>query len=424
MTKDPYPNFARAADSGPVEEQEFLPGVTCWRVVGIEEARALLSDKRVSIDLSRSSSRDALAQLFPVGEAQGVPILGALDPPAHTRVREPVRKALLPSHVEQLRPRVQSFVDDLVAGMRECPQVDLVESFAYPLPVAVICLVLGIPMDDYDQLRSWSEDMIAPPYRRGGLARRQEGTRKVRSYLATLLASRESDGASDRTARPGPAATGLLDTLVQSQDHPGGLDHEEIVSIGAELLLAGHVTTANLIANGMMLLLQDPRQAEVLRTRPDLVPGAVDEVVRYFSPVQHAMRAALEDIEIAGVTIPEGSLIDILLGAANRDGATFTRPNVLDIGRDEGRHVAFGHGIHYCIGAPLARLEGEIALSTLLQRFPDIRLDCAVEDLRWKPGGPLNGLASLPVAPGRYVPAMPSSSDSSPGSAARRGART
>jgi pikromycin synthase len=190
MTKDPYPNFARATGSGPVEEQEFLPGITCWRVVGIEEARAILSDKRVSIDLSRSSSREALALLFPMGESQGVPILGALDPPAHTRIREPVRKALLPSHVEQLRPRVQEIVDGLVAGMRGRPQVDLVDSFAYPLSVAVICLVLGIPMDDYGRLREWSEDMIAPPYRQGGLARRQEGTRQVRSYLADLPAGR------------------------------------------------------------------------------------------------------------------------------------------------------------------------------------------------------------------------------------------
>jgi cytochrome P450 len=391
MIKDPYPNFAQETQMGPVEKTEFLPGIDCWRVIGIEEARALLGDKRLSIDLSKSSCRDELAQVFPMGESQGVPILGALDPPAHTRVREPVRKAFLPGHIERLRSQVQVLVDDLVAEMNGDAEVDLVEEFAYPLPVAVICLVLGIPLDDYGQLRTWSEDMIAPPYRRGGPARRQEGTRNIRFYLAELIAD------TDLGAGPGSEPANLMGRLLRERGGPGEIGHEEIVSIGAELLLAGHVTTANLIANGMLLLLQDPLQADRLRRRPELIPGAVEEIMRYFSPVQHAMRAALEDIEVAGVLIPEGSLVDVLIGAANRDTTAFSRANTLDVGRDEGRHVAFGHGIHYCVGAPLARLEGQIALGTLLRRFPDMRLNCAVEELRWKPGGPLNGLASLPV---------------------------
>jgi cytochrome P450 len=313
-----------------------------------------------------------------------------LDPPDHTRLRRLVTKAFTPRTVERLRPRVQALVDELLDAVVPTGSIELIEDLAYPLPVQVISEMLGVPPADHERFKGWSRDLargldpdfILPP---DVLEQRKRAVEAFSEYFLGLIAERR------RTPRDD-----LLSALVAAEDEGDRLTEPELLSTCTLLLVAGHETTVNLIANGALALLRHPDQLRRLRDDPSVSRSAVEEVLRYDPPVQLTGRVALEDIELDDATVEAGTFALLLLASANRDPAAFPDPDRLDLGRADNHHLAFGFGTHFCLGAPLARLEGEIALTTLVRRCPDLAL--ATNRPRYKENLILRGLEALPLS--------------------------
>jgi cytochrome P450 len=281
-------------------------------------------------------------------------------------------------------------VDRLLDRVTGAGRMDVIEDLAYPLPVTVISELLGVPVDDADQVKTWSRDVaraldaIALPVGPEVLERGRAATRGMVEYFGRL--------ADERRRRPGDD---LLSGLVEAEEAGDRLTERELLATCVLLYVAGHETTVNLVGNGLLALLRHPDEWRRLRRDPARLPGAIEELLRWDGPVQRTGRMAAEDVEIGGVAIPAGTLVLAMLGAANRDPAQFAEPDRLDVTRDEPRHLAFGAGIHYCLGAPLARLEGRVAIGTVLRRFSGLAL--AVERPIWRPSSALRGLETLPV---------------------------
>ena len=315
------------------------------------------------------------------------------DPPDHTRLRALVSKAFTPRVVETLRPHVEAIVERLLDRVADLPRVDVIEALAYPLPVTVISELMGVPPEDNETIKEWSRDVaraldaIALPVGPDVIERGTRATEAIAGYFRAL--------AEERRQRPGPD---LLSGLVEAEEAGDRLSERELLATCLLLYVAGHETTVNLIGNGLLALLRHPEERRRLQADPALLPAAVEELLRYDSPVQRTGRMAADDADIGGVPIPNGTLVLGLVGAANRDPAHFAEPDRLDLGRDQPRHLAFGAGIHYCLGASLARLEAQVAIGALLRRFPAVTL--AVERPAWRPSSTLRGLEALPVALG------------------------
>jgi len=313
------------------------------------------------------------------------------DPPDHGRLRRLVNRAFTARHVERLRPRISAITAGLLDDLPARSEVDLLASFAFPLPITVICELLGIPTSERDDFREWSTTVVsntAIPDVMYAHATAMVG------YFRALLAAKRHEPTDD-----------LLSALITARDSDDSLSEDELVSMAFLLLVAGHETTVNLIASGVLALLLNPRELDRLRADPSLIGGAVEELLRYTAPVSHAtFRCAAEPVEIGGVWIGRGDAVFVALSGANRDPARFGDPEGLNLGRDSSGHLAFGHGIHYCVGAPLARLEAEIAFAALLDRFAGIRLAVPAESLRWRPSTLIHSLEALPV---RLEPASP-----------------
>jgi len=311
------------------------------------------------------------------------------DPPDHTRLRALVSKAFTPAVVEKLRHHIQEIVDGLLDPLEGSGHMDIIRDFAYPLPAIVITEMLGVPAADRDQFKKWSEDIVAFTGG-GGLAlagvadRSQLSLIEASEYFRKALQERRCQPRED-----------LISALVTVEEQGDSLNEEELLAMCVLLFVAGHETTMNLIGNGLLALLQNPGQMQKLRNDWSLIKSAVEEFLRFESPLQRQSRLASEDFEIAGRPIRRGQSVFAMAGAANRDPAQFKDPDVLDVSRKENRHVAFGAGLHFCIGAPLARLEAQIATNTLLHRFPSLRL--SVSDLEWRENMTVRGLKSLPV---------------------------
>ncbi|MFE5207093.1 cytochrome P450 [Streptomyces sp. NPDC056600] len=375
---DPHPVYAELRRKGPVH-RVLLPApdeYETWLVVGHEEARAALADPRLSKDPEKlGSSRFD-------GDPVGKHML-ASDPPQHTRLRTLVSKAFTPRRVEALRPRVQEITDELLDRMLPAGRADLVESLAYPLPMAVICELLGVPEGDRAAFRTMSNDAVAPATE----ADRQKAAESFGAYLTRLIEDK-------RTAGPGDD---LLSELIDVAGDDGDrLCDRELIGMAFVLLLAGHETTVNLITGGVHALLTHPDQLELLRADMGLLEGAVEETLRYDGPVETAtFRFAAEPLELAGVPVARGDQVMIGLAAANRDPGRHLDPNRFDIRRVSTGHLAFGHGIHFCLGAPLARLEARIAIGSLLRRAPGLALDGPPGE--WLPGMLVRGLRALPL---------------------------
>jgi unspecific monooxygenase len=314
-----------------------------------------------------------------------------MDPPDHTRLRRLVSKAFTPRLVERLRPRVEALVDELLDGVSG--DVDLIATLAYPLPVIVISEMLGVPAQDRDLFKGWSDslargldpDFLLPD---DEIEQREKAREEFAAYFRDLAAQRRVRPRED-----------LLSALVGVSDGGDALSEEELLATCVLLLVAGHETTVNLIGNGALALLRDPAQLELFRRRPENVQAAVEELLRYDPPVQLTLRAALEDVDLDGTFVERGKLVLLLTGAANRDPAVFEDPDRLDLtrysdGRETPRHLSFGHGIHFCLGAPLARLEGQVALKKLFER--DVAL-AGAGDLVYRDNLVLRGLRDLPV---------------------------
>ncbi|MFJ6727139.1 cytochrome P450 [Streptomyces sp. NPDC091281] len=376
---DPHPVYARLRERGPVHRVR-LPAPDAhhetWLVVGHEEARAALADPRLAKDGNRIGITFLDEQLI------GKYLLIA-DPPQHTRLRALVTRAFTARRVEALRPRIERITADLLDAMLPRGTADLVDAFAYPLPLTVISELLGIPEPDRAEFRALSSEAVAPT---GAIAEREAFVR-LAAYLTELIEDKRCSGPGDD----------LLSDLIRTTAADGDrLSPGELRGMAFLLLIAGHETTVNLITNAVHALLTHPGQLADLRADMTLLDGAVEEALRYEGPVENAtFRFAAEPLEIGGTAIGRGEVVMVGLTAAHRDAARFPAPDRFDIRRDTRGHLAFGHGVHYCLGAPLARLEARIALRALLDRAPDLAL--AGPPGAWLPGMLMRGVRSLPV---------------------------
>jgi cytochrome P450 len=383
---NPHALYDVLRTEAPVRQIIAPGGTKVWLVTRYDDAKAALTDARLSKNIEIGQK---VIQRNTTGEAAGMVFAAELaahmmntDPPDHTRLRKQVNKVFTMRAVEKLKPRIEETAIELLDAMEGQDQVDLMQAFAYPLPMAVICELLGVPADDRERFQGWVPSQLS-----GGDAESMaQATTSLLGYLHELVESKRSDPADD-----------LLTGLVRSSDD-GKLNTQELVSMAFLLLVAGHETTVNLIGNGVFALLRHPDQFAALREDRSLLPGAIEEFLRYESPVNtSSLRFTTEPIELAGVVIPEGELVVVALTSANRDESQFPDGGSLDVRRQSSSHLSFGHGIHYCIGAPLARVEAQIALDRLMDRFPNIRLAADPPDLQWQPGTALRGLKTLPV---------------------------
>jgi cytochrome P450 len=392
---DPFGLFAKVRARGPVHAVTLADGHAAWLVVGYDEARDALNDSRLSKDMQAAlaTSSDVVAEGLP-GPAFARHMLN-VDPPDHTRLRRLVATAFTVRRIEALRPRVQAVIDQLLDEIAAKPPgqpVDLVASFAFPLPFTVICELLGVPEPDRAELGRELTTLLTPTSTPSEYARAKAASDAVVAILGALVETKQRAPGDD-----------LVTALLEARDGDARLTQQELLSTLFQLIVAGHDTTTTLIGNGLVSLLRHPDQLALLRAEPDRLAAAVEEMLRYDAPVPHStFRYAIEPVSIGGTTIPAGAQVIISLAAANRDAVRYDEADVLDINRPFVRHLAFGHGIHFCLGAALARMEGQLALGTLLQRFPELSVAVPFEDLHWGHGDGLvlRGLTALPVVPG------------------------
>jgi cytochrome P450 len=391
---DPYPAYAWLRENAPVRRAVLPSGVAAWLVTRYDDARRALADPRLSKNPQRHSpAAHELGRVGIPGErsANVVTHLLNIDPPDHTRLRRLVSAAFTPRRVAAFEPRVRELSDRLVDGFAGRGSADLIEEFAFPLPVYAICDLLGVPHADQEDFRRWAGMMLHARGRRGAVGR---SVKRMRAYLGELIHRKREEGAEGED---------LISGLIRASDHGEHLTEEEAASMAFILLFAGFETTVNLIGNGVLALLRHP--AELARLRAGVAAGdepllasAVEELLRFDGPVEVATwRFAAEPLTLGGQPVERGEAVLVVLASADRDPARFGAPDVLDLGRRENPHLGLGHGIHYCLGAPLARLEGRMAFGTLLGRLPDIRLAVDKGDLRWRGGLIMRGLRSLPV---------------------------
>ncbi|MFF3981713.1 cytochrome P450 [Streptomyces sp. NPDC001828] len=378
---DPYPTYAKLSAAGPAHLVRTPTGDEVWLVVGHEEARAALADPRLAKDW-RPLAETGYEEL-PASSN-----MLETDPPQHTRLRKLVAREFTPRRIEALRPRVQEITDRLLDTMLAAPSrtADLVDSLAFPLPMTVISELIGVPDLDREAFRVLSNQAVAPLSGDEGA----EAVGKIGVYLAGLIEGK-------RRAAP---ADDLLSALIRTRDEGGDqLSQDELIGMAFLLLVAGHETTVNLISNGVRALLGHPDQLAALRADFDgLIDGAIEEMLRYEGPVETSTyRFAREPVRIGDALIPAGAPVLVALASAGRDPLRHQDPDRFDIRRAPQGHLAFGHGIHFCLGAPLARMEGRIAVRTLLERAPDLQLDVEAAQLEWLPGMLIRGVRHLPV---------------------------
>lgn len=399
---NPYPIFANVRKDDPVK-QVILPGNRLgWLITRYEDVELALRDPRFAKDPRRALSPEQLRQQFgniPMEQdidseeaALNRPafferhMLG-VDPPDHTRLRSLVSLSFTPRFIERWRERIQTIANELLANVEAQGTMDLVNDFAFPLPMLVITEMLGVPREDQAKFRAWSNLFIESSGDPASFQQNAEQIAAFREYLRYLIDAKRKQPAED-----------LLSGLIEAETAGNKLSQGELISMVSLLLIAGHETTVNLISNGMLALLQHPEQKELLQQNPALIKSAIEEFLRFHGPLMTAtQRWVSEDVELNGKLLKRGDYVVVILASANHDEAAFAHPERLDITRQDNRHLAFGKGIHYCLGAPLARLEGQIAISTLLQRFPHVQLAVAPEELIWRPGALIMGLRSLPV---------------------------
>ncbi len=383
--QDPAGFFARLRESRPVAPVRMPSRGRCWFVTRYPDVWAALGDSRLANDIHRHPHG---ARQRPSEAAGGVHAhLLNTDPPVHTRLRRLVWQAFTPHRVARLRPRAQQVAAGLLDQMELAGGVtDLLGAYARPLPGAVLCELLGVPQAD----RGWVSATVTA-YDRPGEANRV--TRELSAYLTGLIAAKRAEPADDLLS-----ALSLVRDDVSPDGSGAGLTGTEARSLAFQIIMGGFGTTVNLIGNGTLALLTHPAELARLRADPALLPAAVEELLRFTSPLNHATdRFATQDLTIGDVPIPAGDTVFMAISSANRDPGRFPDPDRLDLGRDTAGHLAFGHGIHYCLGASLARVEAEVALGALLARFPGLSLAVLPEELRWRPDSLMHGLQSLPV---------------------------
>jgi len=376
--RDPYPAYAELRADEPVRRVQRDDG-TVWLISRHADVRAALADPRLSKDWRYTLPPEQRESM----PATPIPMMILMDPPEHTRLRKLVSRSFTLRRMEELRPRIEEIASELLDALPPAGRVDLMAEYAFLLPVFVICELLGVPKEDRDEFAAWSRTMVDDSAQDDA----QAASAALHGYLGRLVEAKR--------AEPDDA---LLSALVEVAEDGDRLSEEELVAMGMMLLIAGHETTVNLIGNGVLALLAHPDQRALLQERPDLLPAAVEEFLRWDSPVHSApVRFAAEDVEYSGVTIPAGSVVTLSLAAANRDGSRFDEAEELRVDRDPGGHVAFGHGLHHCLGAQLARIEGQVAIGLLMQRRPGLALAVDAEELVHRRSTLIRGLTELPV---------------------------
>ncbi|MFJ9614897.1 cytochrome P450 [Streptomyces noursei] len=378
----PPTNYRPLRESGPLSHVALYDGRRIWAVTGHTEARALLVDGRLSADRQNPAFPITLERFEAVRRVR-TPLIGVDDPEHNTQ-----RRMLIPSFSVKrtiaLRPQIQRIVDELLDRMvAQGPPAELVSAFALPVPSMVICLLLGVPYADHEFFEERSHRLLRGPSAEEG----EEARLELEDYLAGLIAAKEKT--------PGD---GLLDELITERLRTGSLRHEELVRLAMVLLVAGHETTANMISLGTFTLLEHPDQLAQLKADDNLMPAAVEELLRFLSIADGMLRVATDDIEIAGRTIRAGDGVMFSTSLINRDEAAYPAPDELDLDRSARHHVAFGFGVHQCLGQNLARAEMEIALRSLFRRIPDLRLAVPAAEIPFKPGHTLQGMIELPLA--------------------------
>jgi pimeloyl-[acyl-carrier protein] synthase len=385
---DPYPLYRWLRERQPVRRDPLAP---VWILTRYDDVTALLKDDTYLKDpfitqrLPHELRRQLAARENPAApEIETVSML-FLDPPDHTRIRAAFTRGFTPRNLQELRPRIQQLAAQCLDSIGTAGEMDLISTLAYPLPVMVIAEMLGFPPADFERIKHWSDDMtqaLSMTVRPDEQARATMARDELKVYFHSIVA--------DLRRNP---RDNLISRLLAAADQPAGLNIEEIFSNSVLLLAAGHETTANLIGNGILALMQNREQWELLVSRPQLVESAVEEMLRFDSPVQWTSRLTAHVTEIAGQRIPEGRIVLGCVGAANRDPARFADPDRLDIQRPDNKHLSFGTGIHFCLGAALARMEAQIALAALIERFPKMRL--ATNKLHWMKGLTFRGVKEL-----------------------------
>lgn len=392
---NPYPTYAALRAASPIHRRLSADGKSAiWFLTRYDDVAALLRDhKRCVKNVTATFSPEQQALLPPTP-----PLLRLLsnhmlnlDPPDHTRLRALVNKAFTGHMVTQMESRIQTIADQLLDRVHTQGRMDLIEDFAFPLPMIVIAELLGIPPRDRLRFRNWSNAFVNPSANLQRSAKKMAKAGQVMEdftrYMRQVFAERRLAPRDD-----------LITHLLQAEENGDTFSEEELFSMMILLIVAGHETTVNLIGNGMLALLQYPEQRALLQTHPVLLPAAIEEMIRYDGPVERAtMRFAIADILIGDVTIKRGDTVSLILAGADRDPAHFAHPDTFDITRENNRHLGFGLGIHYCLGSALARLEGQIAVNTLLQRYPTLQLTTPVGQLKWRTIPIMRGLHHLPV---------------------------
>ncbi|MFJ1901471.1 cytochrome P450 [Streptomyces sp. NPDC088115] len=377
FTANPYPYYEKMRAAGPVHSVRTDEFDRVWLVVGYDEGRSVLADQRFGKDW----------RTLPGQTGMGDPInanMLEMDAPDHTRLRKLVAREFTARRIEALRPRVRQITDGLLDAMVPAGRADLVDAFAFPLPITVICELIGVPDLDRDAFRLLSNGVVSP----AGATEEGDAVRAMGGYLAELIENKRRSPGED-----------LLSALIAARyEDEDALSPDELVGMAFLLLVAGHETTVNLISNGVRALLEHPEQLAALRADFGLIDGAVEEMLRYDGPVEAAtFRFARETVPIGSATIAKGDSVLVALAGADRDPGRYPEPDRFDIRRDAQGHLAFGHGTHFCLGAPLARMEGRIAVRALLERCPGLELDPDAGEPDWLPGMLIRGTRKLPV---------------------------
>lgn len=389
---NPYPNYAYLRQNQPIYWASDGNGFDFWVITQYEDVQAVLKDNRFVKDFRNAWSQEKVAQMLQQMNSMEFRVFNqnmlSSDPPNHTRLRSLVSKAFTPRRTEELRPRIEAIAEELLADMDGQKEVDFIDSYAFLLPIKVIAELLGISLADQDKFRRWSNTMIdgtGPHENRIDNVR--EASQNFLQYLRQLVIEKRENPADDLTS-----------ALIQAEEQGEKLSEEELLAMLWLLIIAGHETTVNLIANGVLALTQNPDQMAKLKSNPELIKPAIEEFLRYEGPVETStFRFASQDVEVHGQPIAKGDRVLVVLGSAARDAQQVKNPDDLDITREMNPHMAFGYGIHYCLGAPLARLEGQIAIGKLLARYPNIKLAVKPEELQWRPTLLLRSLKHMPV---------------------------
>jgi cytochrome P450 len=378
---NPYPHFPKLLEGSPRQLNLFMPSTVVARYADV--TTVLRDHQRFSVRRPEIPGRDRIDPFA------GAPTILTADPPIHTRLRRLVSKAFTPRRVRELEPRIRAITDELLTSVGQA-HFDAIAELANPLPVIVIAELLGISPDDHEQFKRWSNDLIGSFGREMATGPSPEGIAakdSLRGYLSKAVAVRRAKPADD-----------LISALVAARDETEALSEDELLAFVVLLLLAGNETTTNLIGNGLLALCRHPEEQDRLRKNPELMPRAIEKMLRFDPPVQMTVRTITEATEIGGTRVEPNSMLFVLIAAANRDPAEFPNPETFDIARDPNQHLSFGEGIHFCLGAPLARLEGTIAIESMLKRFPRLRLADPFAKVEYRGSMALRGLANLAIA--------------------------